>query len=468
MTFHQFRHSSGWKFNRRLLRFLLWRRRHVSDTAFLFIVATVTGLLAGAGAFVLKRLVAGVSGLLVAGLHSMSANWVLLIIPLAGILLTGVFCHYVIRMKLAHGVRQLMKNLSEKIYRLRAALTVTPILASTITLGFGGSAGSEGPIAYAGAAIGSNLGRVMRFSPRMMMVIVGCGAGAGIAGIFKSPLGGVLFTLEVLRLPLSTVSVLVLLVSCITAGMTAYMLSGCTLDIPFAQGTGFDSSLLPYVLCLGLFCGAYSLYYSHVMKSVGTILYRISSPWARNLAGGAILALLVFLFPVLYGEGYWTVGKVINGDFSTLLNDSLFAGCGGQWSLVLFTGGALLVKCFATSATNNGGGVSGDFAPTLFAGCMGGFFFASLLNGLFGLHLPEASFAYFAMAGVMAGAIRAPLMAIFLTCEMGAAYSYFLPLMITATVSFGVVRLFTADSFFSRHSDRNNGLVARLRDLRKG
>ncbi|WP_290452639.1 chloride channel protein, partial [Duncaniella muris] len=247
MTFHQFRHSSGWKFNRRLLRFLLWRRRHVSDTAFLFIVATVTGLLAGAGAFVLKRLVAGVSGLLVAGLHSMSANWVLLIIPLAGILLTGVFCRYVIRMKLAHGVRQLMKNLSEKIYRLRAALTVTPILASTITLGFGGSAGSEGPIAYAGAAIGSNLGRVMRFSPRMMMVIVGCGAGAGIAGIFKSPLGGVLFTLEVLRLPLSTVSVLVLLVSCITAGMTAYVLSGCTLDIPFAQGAGFDSSLLPYV-----------------------------------------------------------------------------------------------------------------------------------------------------------------------------------------------------------------------------
>ncbi len=230
----------------------------------------------------LKRLVAGVSGLLVAGLHSMSANWVLLIIPLAGILLTGVFCHYVIRMKLAHGVRQLMKNLSEKIYRLRAALTVTPILASTITLGFGGSAGSEGPIAYAGAAIGSNLGRVMRFSPRMMMVIVGCGAGAGIAGIFKSPLGGVLFTLEVLRLPLSTVSVLVLVVSCITAGMTAYMLSGCTLDIPFARGAGFDSSLLPYVLCLGLFCGAYSLYYSHVMKSVGTILYRISSPWVRN------------------------------------------------------------------------------------------------------------------------------------------------------------------------------------------
>lgn len=451
-----------------LHRFLHWRQNHISDTAFLFIVATLTGLLAGFGAFVLKRMIAGVSRLLTSELHQFSANWILLVIPLAGIILTGVFCRYILRINLTHGVKQLMTDLSRKVYRLRRALTYSPILASTITLGFGGSAGSEGPIAYTGAAIGSNMGRLFRFSPRMMMVIVGCGAGAGIAGIFKSPLGGALFTLEVLRMPLTTVSVMALLVAAVTAAMTAYVLSGCTLDIPFDQGLGFDPSLLPFVLLLGLFCGFYSLYYSYIMKSVGRFLGRLYNPWVKNITGGALLAVLVFLFPVLYGEGYGTVGKVINGDFSTLLNDSLFAGHSGAWILILFAGCVSLVKCFATSATNNGGGVSGDFAPTLFAGCMAGFFFASLLNQLFGMHLPTSHFAYFAMAGVMAGAIRAPLMAIFLTCEMGAAYSFFLPLTLTAAVSFGVVRLFTADSYFSRRQDRDNGLVSQIEELHKG
>lgn len=467
MISHLFHQNSAAVSRRKLLRFLYWRRQHISDTAFLFIVAALTGLAAGFGAFVLKRLVAFVSRFLTAGLHAGSANLSLLIIPLAGILLTGIFCRYVLKMRLAHGVRQLMGDLSKKMYRLRASLTVSPILASTITLGFGGSAGSEGPIAYAGAAIGSNIGRLCRFSPRMMMIIVGCGAGAGIAGIFKSPLGGVLFTLEVLRMPLTTVSVLVLVVAAVTAAMTAYLLSGCSLDIPFDQSVGFDPSLLPFVILLGLFCGAYSLYYSYIMKTVGRWLGCLSEPWIRNLAAGGLLAVMIFLFPLLYGEGYGTVGKVINGDFSTLLSDSLFAGHSSVWTLILVSGGVLIVKCFATSVTNNGGGVSGDFAPTLFAGCIAGFFFASLLNQLFGLHLPQAHFAYFAMAGVMAGAIRAPLMAIFLTCEMGAAYAFFLPLVLTAAVSFGIVRLFTADSYFSRRQDRNNGLMLRIKKLRK-
>lgn len=463
-----FQHNSEERGCRILMRFLCWRRENISDTAFLFIVATLTGLLAGTGAFVLKHLVAAVSHFMTAGLRPMSGNPELLLIPVAGIVLTGIFCRYVLRMHLAHGVRQLMADLSRKVYRLRAVLTVSPILASTITLGFGGSAGSEGPIAYAGAAIGSNMGRLCRFSPRMMMIIVGCGAGAGIAGIFKSPLGGALFTLEVLRMPLSTVSVLVLLVGAVTASMTAYALSGCSLDIPFDQSLAFDSSLLPFIVLLGIFCGIYSLYYSYIMKSVGNWLGHLSNPWIKNLAGGIMLAVLIFLFPVLYGEGYETIGRVIDGDFSTLLGDSIFAGRGGAWTLILFSGGALVVKCFATSATNNGGGVSGDFAPTLFAGCMAGFFFASLLNELFGLDLPPAHFAYFAMAGVMAGAIRAPLMAIFLTCEMGAAYAFFLPLMLTAAISFGIVRLVTADSYFSHRQDRHNGLVSRIKKLHKG
>lgn len=445
-------------------RFLRWRERRISDKAFIFILATVVGILGGVGAFVLKRLVATVSRFLTGHFHADSANWALLLIPLAGIVLTGIFCRYILKARLAHGVAQLMKSLSNKIYALKAYIMYSPIIASTITLGFGGSAGSEGPIAYAGAAIGSRMAQIFRLSPRMMMIMVGCGAGAGIAGIFKSPLGGVLFTLEVLKIPMTTFSVLVLLVTAITAAMTAYFLSGCTLDIPFDQGAGFDVGLLPYVVALGVFCGVYSLYYSFIMKKVSQFLNCLRDPWVKNIVGGTILSVLVFCFPILYGEGYGTVGKVINGDFSTLLSDSIFAGhVAGSWGLVAVVGGVLLAKCFATSATNSGGGVSGDFAPTLFAGCMAGFVFASVLNGIFGLNLPVSHFAYYAMAGVMAGAIRAPMMAIFLTCEMGAAYAYFLPLTLSAAISFGVVRLFTADSFFTWRSDRRNGLLARLR-----
>ena len=443
-------------------RFLTWRETHISDKAFGFIVASVIGLLSGAGAFVLKRMVAFISHLLTSHFHIGSSNWPLLLLPLAGILITGILCRYVFHADMSNATARLIRDLKDKNYSLKPKLTYSSILASSVTLGFGGSAGSEGPIAYTGAAIGSNIARLLRMSPDMMMLMLGCGAGAGIAGIFKSPLGGTLFTLEVLRIPMSTFAVLALLVTAIIAAMTAFALSGFTLDIPFDCSVPFDPGLFPYILLLGVACGFYSLYYSFIMKKIAQLLHRIHNPWVKNIIAGAFLSILVFLFPMLYGEGYSSVGHIINGNFSTMLNDSPFAGGHGMLLLILVAGGTVLAKCFATSATNNGGGVSGNFAPTLFAGCMFGFVFAAGLNEFFGLQLPVGHFAFYAMAGVMAGAIRAPLMAIFLTCEMGAAYAYFLPLVATATISFGVVRLFTADGYFSRYLDRHNGIIAHI------
>ncbi|WP_304644627.1 chloride channel protein [uncultured Duncaniella sp.] len=444
-----------------LIKILDWREKHLSEKTFVFLLATAVGLLSGCGAFVLKRLISWVSHILTSHFRIGSGNYVLLLIPAAGIVLTGIFCRYVVKADLSDGTSRLIHDLKNKMYALKSYIVYSPILASTITLGFGGSAGSEGPIAYTGAAVGSNVARLFRLSPQMMMIMLGCGAGAGIAGIFKSPLGGALFTLEVLRMPMSTFSVLVLLVTSITAAMTAYLLSGCTVDIPFSHHAGFDIDTLPYVILLGIFCGFYSLYYSYMIKKVAKLLRCVGNSWIKNLIGGVMISAFVFLFPPLYGEGYGTVGKIINDNFSTILNDSIFFGhSGGMWLLIFVAGGIALAKCVATSATNNGGGVSGNFAPSLFAGCIVGFFFAALLNEAFGLHLPVGEFAFYAMAGVMAGAIRAPLMAIFLTCEMGAAYSYFFPLVVTASVSFGIVRLFTADSFFSRHADRHNGLIS--------
>lgn len=441
-----------------------WSRHHIPRKAFVFILGTVIGIIVGAGAFLLKKMVGFVSRLLTSTLHADSGNWILLLIPIAGIILTGIICRYLLHDHLSNGVTQLMRELKQKIFRLRGSRTYSFLVASTVTLGFGGSAGSEGPIANTGAAIGSNLASHFKMPPELVRIMIGCGAAAGIAGIFKSPMGGALFTIEVLRMEMTTISIILLLVTSVTAAMTAYLLSGGTIDLAFTHPMAFDFDLIPWVILLGVFCGFYSLYYSYFTKKTAQLLHHFTNPWVKNCIGGVILSSLIFLFPSLYGEGYEAIGKILDGEKYTLLNDSVFfTGFHDQWGLIIVAAGTLAAKCFATSATNHGGGVSGDFAPILFAGCIAGFLFASLLNQLFGLHIPTGLFAYFGMAGVMAGAIRAPLMAIFLTCEMSAGYQFFFPLMIAGAISFGIVRLFTADSFFSRHSDRNNGLISKMK-----
>lgn len=440
-----------------------WLKTHLSQKAAMFLIASVVGLLAGVAAHLLKLMIGGVSRLLTVNFRSDGLNWWLLILPLVGVLLATLFMKGVIHHRLSHGVRQLMADLKNKVYNLKGYLVYSPMIASTFTLGFGGSAGSEGPIAYTGAAIGSNLGRVFGLPSDLLRVMVGCGAAAGIAGIFKAPVGGALFTLEVLKMEFATVSVIMLFVSTLISALTAYVLSGCTMDIAFFNHIPLPFDTYPYVILLGLFCGIYSLYYSSIMKWVGRYLDCCSRPWLKAVIGGAVISGAVFLFPALYGEGYGVIGKVINGEVQVVGDGSwLFPMLSDGWALVIVAGGILLLKCFATSATTSAG-VAGDFAPALFAGCMTGLFFASVLNLVFDLSLPVGMFALFGMSGVMAGAIRAPLMAIFLTVEMSAGYDYLLPLAIVGAISFGVVRLFTMDGFFSRHADRNNGILSMIR-----
>lgn len=443
-------------------RFLDWRQRHVSELPFLFILATVVGVISGVCAFLLKHSIAFVSRLITDHLAADSFNWWLVLIPLAGLVLTGLLTRNLMHARLSHGVRRLKAELKLKDYYQAPSRMVYAMIASTVTLGFGGSAGSEGPIACTGAAIGGNFGRWFGLSRRGLLLMIGCGAGAGIAGIFKAPLGGALFTLEVLRIPMSTPAMLVLLVCTIAAGMTAYALGGFVMDVPMADaGMSFDYSLIWWLILLGVASGVYSLYYSYIMKLIERWLTRLRYPLLRNVVGGLIVGVGVMFFPSLYGEGYGVVGHVLNGDISSVVADGLFASCGDAVSvLLLVMAMTLAFKCFATSATNSGGGVSGEFAPTLFAGCLFGCLFAMSLNQWFGLGLPVEMFALFGMAGVMAGAIRAPLMALLLTSEMVGSYGCFLPLLIVSGLSFGIVRLFTFDDFYSRHADRNNGLLS--------
>ncbi len=422
----------------------------MSEKTVVLLTAFVIGLATGTCAWLLKLMIGTLSRWLTAGMVSTGFNWRLLFIPVIGIVLTGLFTRRVVRMKIEHGVARLIKNIRDGDPVLSPKLCFAPMMASTLTLGFGGSAGSEGPIAYTGAAIGSNVSRLFGMSPQMMMAMVGAGAGAGIAGIFKSPIGGAFFTLEVLKMPLTTLTVMALLIACITAAMMAYVLSGFTYDLPWTRIIEFDSSLIVPVAILGVFCGLYSYYYAGVMRHLGAWFVKITRPWVRNIVSGALLAGMVFLFPALYGEGYTIIGDIINNHPEALLRDSVLGGFSTDsiTLIIIATGSILLLKCWAACSANSGGGVAGDFAPTLFAGAVAGLFFTLVAQNWFGYNLPAGAMAVVAMAAVMAGAIRAPMMAIFLTVEMTDSYPLFLPIVIAVTTSWAITKTLTPGSFF--------------------
>ncbi|MDE6490974.1 MAG: chloride channel protein [Muribaculaceae bacterium] len=415
--------------------------RHVS-TGVVVAVAVATGILAGVGAHLLKWLIARISVLFTSGLYVGGANWLLLVGPLAGIMLTGIYTRYVVGSGIEHGVERMQANIALRRYRLPAYLVYAPLAASAVTLGFGGSAGSEGPIAYAGGAIGSNLATRLHMPPHVVMMMIGCGAGAGIAGIFKAPIGGALFTVEVLGMTMTSLSVIAVVAASVAAAMTAYVLSGNLLDMAFTGGSVHPLAIMPWVVLLGVFCGIYSVYYSATLRVVRYKVECIRNPWIMNLVSGGVLAVMVFLFPALYGEGYAVIGAVIDGNYTSLTDFGLLQASSDNnvTGLVAVVVGMLLCKGAAASLTNSGGGVAGDFAPTLFAGCLAGWLFATCADTLWGIGLPERDFAFIGMAGVMSGAIGAPLMAMFLTAEMSGNYSMLLPLAVVSVVSWLTVR----------------------------
>lgn len=415
-------------------------KQKCSPFVLMMILAFITGLITGAAAFLLKHTVKWISLPLTSGMNASGANWILLLAPVIGIMLTGIYQRYILHKTIYHGTDRLQQSISARKYSLPGDLTYAPIVASTLTLGFGGSAGSEGPIAYTGAAIGSNIGRLFNARPPLMKVLLACGAAAGIAGIFKAPIGGALFSLEVLAVTLSVGAVLAVVLASVTAGLTAYALSGCIPDLIFHNATPFDWHWAPWILLLGIFCGLYSFYYAQIMILMRRWYNSMHNPWIKNLISGSVLACLVFLFPPLFGEGYGFIGELLAGKTDALSSYSLFASDAAfTLTPILIAFGIIMVKAFACASTNSGGGVAGDFAPTLMAGCVAGFLFATSVNSLTSLSLPVADFAFFGMAAVMAGAIRAPFMAIFIAVEMAQTYELLLPVTLTATVSYLLV-----------------------------
>ncbi|MCM1020634.1 MAG: chloride channel protein [Muribaculum sp.] len=410
--------------------------------------ATVSaGLAIGVAAWLLKLMVREISKFVTSGFVIDSGNLWLLVSPVVGIVIVGWIVRHVVKMPLEHSTGLMKKDLADGKGDMPRRLTVASMITSAITLGFGGSAGSEGPIAYTGAAVGSNLARMLRLEDRFHLIFLACGAGAGIAAIFKAPIGGMFFTLEVLRMQLGVLPVLVLAAMCLISGLTAYVLSGCTLNMSIEGLMQFDYEMLPALLLLGCLSGAYSVYYLVIGHKVRSRLSAMNDSLWRNVVSGLMVGVTLFLFPALFGEGYGVLSEVANGKLADTTNGSVFVLFHGRYLLPLTLAGILALKSVATYATNSGGGVAGDFAPTLFAGGIAGALLYVLVSDFsFFAMMTENVMVVCGMAAVMAGVIRAPLMTIFLVVEMTASQQLLLPVAIVVAISLGVSKLLLPDS----------------------
>ncbi|MCH5347336.1 MAG: chloride channel protein [Muribaculaceae bacterium] len=434
----------------RAMAMLRWIGMHLPAQGYLYTTAFFIGVALGVLSWLLKWLIHLVTTLILPhGLPTSGPDYLLLLTPVAGIMLTGIFVRYILRDNIEHGISRIVVRTHDNNPTMSPRLCFGAIIGSTLTLGMGGSAGTEGPIAYTGAAVGSNIGRLMRVPRDMMTAMLGIGAAAGTAGIFKAPIGGMIFTFEVLKMSLSTPLIVATLISCVTSSLVAYWMSGYTYDIQWVNAELFDPHIIPGIIVLGVACGLYATYFSTVMTKMGDRYASIPNPWLRNLASGLMLAAMVFMFPSLYGEGFMMMTEMINGQTDVFLDGCMIALRGDTAMTVLVGAGVfLLLKSWAACASNSGGGVAGDFAPTFFAGAMMGLFVVTAANTWFHTNYSPAVMIIVGMAAVMGGVIRAPLTAIFLTMEMTSSYNIFLPIVIGVTISWGIVKLLTPRAFY--------------------
>ena len=450
-------------------RLLSWREKHVPEKTFVVVLALIIGIASGLAAVLLKTLISLIAGFLTSRFDIERDNLLYLVFPAIGILLASLYVYYIAREPISHGVTRVLYALALKKSRLKIHNMYSSLLASSATIGFGGSVGAEGPIVFTGAAIGSNLGQAFRLSPQTLAMLVACGAAAGIAGIFKAPIAGMLFTIEVLMLDLTAGAAIPLITASVAGATVAYVFTGYNVEFFFSQSEPFYASRIPFVLLLGVFCGFVSLYFITLIDRIEGRFKRLRNRWVRFAVGGITLSLLIYLMPPLYGEGYDGITHLINGDITGIFNHSLFyAYRNNTVAVLLFLFALGAFKVFATAATNGGGGVGGTFAPSLFVGVMAGVFFAYLFNhiGVIDSDMPLSikNFALMGMAGVMAGVMHAPLMAIFLTAEMTGGYELFLPLLIVSGSSYAISRIFTPYGIYSRRLAKRGELLTHQKD----
>ena len=450
-----------------LQRFIQWREEKISEKRFVLLLSFVVGILTALAALILKFLIHQIEFFLTDNFDVTGANWLYLLYPVVGIFLTGLFVRNIVKDDISHGVTKILYAISRRQGRIKRHNVWSSVIASAITIGFGGSVGAEAPIVLTGSAIGSNLGKTFKMEHKTLMLLIGCGAAGAVADIFKAPIAGLVFTLEVLMIDLTMASLLPLLVSCVTAATVSYITTGTEAMFRFHLDNPFAMERIPYAILMGIACGLVSLYFTRAMDSVEDVFRKYSNPYTKLVIGGVMLSILIFLFPPLYGEGYNTIELLLNGntlsDWNEVMDNSMFYGFGNL--LLVYLTLILLFKVFASSATNGGGGCGGIFAPSLFLGCLTGFIFARFCNMFdLGPYIPEKNFALLGMAGVMSGVMHAPLTGIFLIAELTGGYDLFLALMIVSVSAYLTIIVFEPHSIYSMRLAKRGQLITHHKD----
>ena len=433
----------------------------------MLLISFFVGIFTACAGLLLKWLIGQIEHLLTQEFSNTGANWLYLVYPVVGIWLTMLFIRYIVRDDIGHGVTKILFAIARKQSRIKPHNTWTSVVASAITIGFGGSVGAEAPIVLTGSAIGSSLGQLCRLSNKYMMLLVGCGAAGAVAGIFKAPIAGLVFVLEVLMIDLTMTSLLPLLVSCVTAAGLTFAVSGTNPIFEFHLQDAFTVNRIPAYIALGIVCGLVALYFTRTMNLLEGLFRRLNGRYKRFLVGAAMLSLLIYLFPSLYGEGYDLITLLLNGngqaDWDTAMDRSLFYGSD---HLLIYLSLIVFFKVFASTATNGGGGCGGIFAPSLFLGCVCGFVFCRVWNtyDIFGIDIPERNFAMLGMCGLMSGVMHAPLTGIFLIAELTGGYALFMPLMIVAVGSYLTIKYFEPHSIYAMRLAQRGELLTHHTD----
>ena len=425
--------------------------KSISESQLTLILSVLVGVITGCAAVLLRELIHIVGNFVWGTLTTGILAWVKFIAPAVGMLLSLLIVRYLVRDNIGHGVTRVLKAVSRNNSNIKPHNTWSSLLTSALTISFGGSVGAEAPIVYTGAAIGSNIGRKAGLSYKNITILLGCGAAAAVAGIFKAPMAGVLFTLEILLFNISMSSIIPLLISSVTAAAISYLHQGRA--VTFAAGIeDYMLGNIPYYILLGLVGGFMSLYFIRSTLSLEDRLKKYKNPYLRWLICSVGLCSLIFLFPPLFGEGYEPLGQVLAGKPSEMLSSKMVFGSLTEykWFVPIFFTAVMFLKVPAMSFTNAGGGVGGTFGPTLIVGGMAGFVFSRIIN-LSGFHaLPESNFALVGMAALMAGVMQAPMTAIFLIAEITGGYSLLFPLIIASVVSYATIRVFEPYSIYSK------------------
>ncbi len=439
--------------------------RRLTDTQLMIALAVVTGLLAGLGTYVFEMLLRGIKYALVSWFPVDQAGWLFLVYPAIGIILATLFVKYIVKDNISEGVTRVLYAMSKQGSRIKRHNCYSSIVGGATTIGFGGSVGPEAPIVLTGAAIGSNVGRFMRLNYRNVTLLLGCGAAASLAAIFKAPITGVIFVLEILMLDITMSGIIPLIISAASATLLTFFLAGFDPVLSIHASNTFKLENIPMYAALGITCGLMAYYFKSVNSAIAGWFSRMDRQWRKWLAGGAILGLLIFIFPPLYGEGYDAFMNLMKGNIEELFNNSLFYKWRSiPWLIAAYLILTLFFKVVAMAATNASGGVGGTFAPSLFVGAFTGGSMAYVCNTMLGMDLPLVSFTLVGMAGVMSGVMNAPLTSIFLIAEISNGYGLFVPLMVVASTSFAVGYYFDPYSIYTKKLHQKGELLTHNKD----